>query len=521
MKKLFRFFKNFSVITLVLITVFSSVEMSAYALTFTPQETIYFEDYCENPLYWDAFEGVDIQEINGEYIASVRLDANKSEADAIRAAAIAVRDKMIERKGSFSITIESARTDYSKLVDEIFKLAISEELADTPTAGDYLAFQYGGYGYNGSASYVNGAYKYTFNFTVPYYTTAAQEEKVNTAVKKALGEMNINNLTEYEKVKAVYDYVCRVCNYSTDTTSKNNARFSAYGAIINGSAVCQGYATLLYRMLKESGINNKIITSPTHAWNIARIDGVYYNLDATWDDHYYDRGLAYAYFLTCNSHFEGHDREYQYRTDVFNKNYKMTNECYYHKYPNLGKLGQATCNEHNYVLTKTVAANCEKAGYKLYICQRCNEQKKTEIKAIGHKVVIDKAVKATYATAGKTQGSHCSVCKKVLVAQKAVPKLTVAKTNIKAVTAASKGFKLVWNKQSAADGYEVQYSTNKKFTGSATKKVAIGKSNTTTRQITGLKGNTNYYVRVRAYKVYNGKKYYSSWTGIKNVKTKK
>ena len=68
-------------------------------------------------------------------------------------------------------------------------------------------------------------------------------------------------------------------------------------------------------------------------------------------------------------------------------------------------------------------------------------------------------------------------------------------------------------------GYEIQISTNKKF--KKAKKVKIKKIKTTKLTVKKLKKNKKYYVRMRAYRKYNGKNYYSVWTKTKSVKTKK
>ena len=79
---------------------------------------------------------------------------------------------------------------------------------------------------------------------------------------------------------------------------------------------------------------------------------------------------------------------------------------------------------HNWDSGKiTKAATCTEAGVKTYTCTRCQKTKTEEIKATGHKEVKDAAVAATCEKAGKTEGSHCSVCGKVIKAQKEVPAL--------------------------------------------------------------------------------------------------
>ena len=71
----------------------------------------------------------------------------------------------------------------------------------------------------------------------------------------------------------------------------------------------------------------------------------------------------------------------------------------------------------------TKAATCTTAGTKTYTCTRCKKTRTETIAATGHKAVKDAAVAATCETAGKTEGSHCSVCNTVLKAQTTVAAL--------------------------------------------------------------------------------------------------
>ena len=68
----------------------------------------------------------------------------------------------------------------------------------------------------------------------------------------------------------------------------------------------------------------------------------------------------------------------------------------------------------------TKAATCEEKGVKTYTCRTCKKTRTEDIPALGHKAVTDVAVAATCETDGKTEGSHCSVCGKVLVKQESV-----------------------------------------------------------------------------------------------------
>lgn len=69
----------------------------------------------------------------------------------------------------------------------------------------------------------------------------------------------------------------------------------------------------------------------------------------------------------------------------------------------------------------TKAATCEEKGVKTYTCRTCKKTRTEDVSALGHQAVTDAAVAATCETDGKTEGSHCSVCGKVLTEQKTIP----------------------------------------------------------------------------------------------------
>ena len=93
------------------------------------------------------------------------------------------------------------------------------------------------------------------------------------------------------------------------------------------------------------------------------------------------------------------------------------------------------------------------------------------------------------------------------------------------VSAKSKGFKVTWKQGTKITGYQIQYSTSKKFEDKKTETKTITSSKTTSKTISKLKAKKKYYVRVRAYKTVkiDGKnvKVYSSWSDVKTVTTKK
>lgn len=93
-------------------------------------------------------------------------------------------------------------------------------------------------------------------------------------------------------------------------------------------------------------------------------------------------------------------------------------------------------------------------------------------------------------------------------------------TSISKLTGSKKGFTVKWKKQTAQiTGYEIQYSTSKKFTKKTTKTLTA-KSKATSKKAEKLKSNKTYYVRIRTYKAVKGKNIYSAWSSVKSVKTK-
>ncbi len=91
-----------------------------------------------------------------------------------------------------------------------------------------------------------------------------------------------------------------------------------------------------------------------------------------------------------------------------------------------------------------------------------------------------------------------------------------AKVSLTSVKSKKKTFTVVWKKVSGANGYEIQYALNKKFTKGKKKKLAQ-KTKLTVKKLK----KKQYFVRVRAYVLQDGKKVYGAWSKVKKVKLKK
>ena len=99
-------------------------------------------------------------------------------------------------------------------------------------------------------------------------------------------------------------------------------------------------------------------------------------------------------------------------------------------------------------------------------------------------------------------------------------------TKLKKPKKAKKAITVKWKKQSAKmsksriTGYQIQIATNKTFTKNK-KTVNVKGYKKTSKKIKKLKGGKKYYVKIRTYKTVNGAKFYSKWSKVKIVKTKK
>lgn len=128
------------------------------------------------------------------------------------------------------------------------------------------------------------------------------------------------------------------------------------------------------------------------------------------------------------------------------------------------------------------------------------------------KVTVKGTGKATITVTAKATSTYSKSVKKITVY--GVPK----KPEMKKLTAGKKKFTVQWKKDKKADGYQVQYSTDKKFKKNV-KSVNVSKKSTKAT-VKKLKKRKTYWVRVRSYKKINGKKYYSGWGKVKSVKVR-
>lgn len=168
------------------------------------------------------------------------------------------------------------------------------------------------------------------------------ENIINTNITSAM--------TDYEKVKIIHDYIIINTSYDTSTDIPNSS-FSPEGVFFNGIAVCQGYAEAFQLFMDALEIESIIVKGTanniSHAWNVVKIDNLWYQIDVTWDDPIIDNqvktgtdNLTYSYFLKPDSIF--------YQDHIATSNPPIctsTNYLYIEQYYNIPYTILGTVNE--------------------------------------------------------------------------------------------------------------------------------------------------------------------------------
>jgi hypothetical protein len=223
-----------------------------------------------------------------------------------------IAQHLLNQDRTFSLTL--ANKAELKQLDKSFNLALR--------SNDYVHYIYSGYRYSAKET-KSGTID--IKFTITYLETKAQSAYVLAEVKKILKEIIKPNMTDFQKEKAIHDYV--ITHVAYDTSLVN---YSAYAALTKGKTVCQGFALLTYRLLDEVGIKNQIVEGyaggRSHAWNLVHIKGNWYQLDTTWDDP-----VPFKKGRILDTYFNLTDAELQKDHSWIRSNYPAANTIYIDK----------------------------------------------------------------------------------------------------------------------------------------------------------------------------------------------
>ncbi len=149
---------------------------------------------------------------------------------------------------------------------------------------------------------------------IHYLGGTHDHEKYEKAIDEFVA-LTANAESDYEKSLILHDALVQSITYMEVAQAHNS-----YGALVNGYAVCEGYAEAYQVLLREVGIMSYVvrgtgITSKgeeRHAWNLVRLDGKFYYSDLTWDDESVsgmsesEKPVFYAYFNVPEDYFFNH-----------------------------------------------------------------------------------------------------------------------------------------------------------------------------------------------------------------------
>ena len=247
-----------------------------------------------------------------------------------------LHEHMKQREKTITIGLKGSidQKGLEKIIGRIFDEATAH--TGKPDEGDYIAYQYSSYQGAAHTTYAGLTPAMEIKYTVSYYDDAQKEAEVDEKVDEIIENLELDDKTDFEKIAAIHDYICDNVEYETNEKDSNTVR-TAYGALIEGRAVCQGYSVSLYRLLLEAGIDNRVIfgkglsdigESGAHSWNIIELNDEYYYIDTTWDD--VANQYRYQYFMMpAGTSFEdSHIADESYGDDFFSEDYPMSHEAY-------------------------------------------------------------------------------------------------------------------------------------------------------------------------------------------------
>ncbi len=219
---------------------------------------------------------------------------------------------------NFEIEIPKKDTYTTSSADDLYEYMIARE--------DIWWLDSAGLHAKESSSYLGDCYTFTVYLNVSSFWNDRDENqrKIDELEKKVneIVDLAKEYKTDWEKALFVYEYISQNTYYDYDSLERINNMthtpddfliHTPYGCLVNGRAVCDGYAGAYSMILKRLGIECFSVYNLTHAWNCAKIDGEYSYFDVTFDDIDSDEVndmMTYKYFgITKKEASFNHDFE--------------------------------------------------------------------------------------------------------------------------------------------------------------------------------------------------------------------
>lgn len=144
----------------------------------------------------------------------------------------------------------------------------------------------------------SGYFTYTLEFKYDYdrQTLTSMKKELERKACSIIAANVSKDMPPYMKVFIIHNYIINNCRYASDNTS-DSLKYTAYGALVKGSAVCDGYASAAQLLFSLCDIESIKISGTSrgegHAWNLVKLDNEYYHIDTTWDDPVSNTGADY------------------------------------------------------------------------------------------------------------------------------------------------------------------------------------------------------------------------------------
>lgn len=130
------------------------------------------------------------------------------------------------------------------------------------------------------------------NYLIHEFSSKEQIDNAINYIEQTKNQILQNRKTNtYDNIKMVHDYLVENVQYDTSVSKENI--YNIYGAMVNGEAVCEGYARSFKYLMDSLGIPCTLVIgkgtnsegrTENHAWNYVQLDNYWYAIDSTWDD---------------------------------------------------------------------------------------------------------------------------------------------------------------------------------------------------------------------------------------------
>lgn len=155
------------------------------------------------------------------------------------------------------------------------------------------------------------------NYLIDEFSSKAEVDRALNEIENIKNNILANRTgNTYQDIRLVHDYLVDNIEYDSSISLQNI--YNIYGALVNGKAVCEGYARSFKYLMDELGIpcvlvigtgTNSEGQTEDHAWNYVEVNGSWYAIDTTWDDPILRGGgtlpssAKYRYFLKGSTEF--------------------------------------------------------------------------------------------------------------------------------------------------------------------------------------------------------------------------